>query len=62
MCSNVRGQNGIYSTTSSASASNVVGTSKPSALAVDRLITSSNLVDRWIGRSPGFSPLRMRPT
>jgi hypothetical protein len=32
----------------------------PRARAVLRLITSSNLVDRCIGRSPGFSPLRMR--
>ena len=23
----------------------------------DRLTTNSNLVGRWIGRSPGFSPL-----
>ena len=41
-CSNER----PYSITSSASASNVGGTSRPSALAVLRLITNSNLVAR----------------
>src|ERR1700757_5280781 len=49
-----------HSITLSARASSVAGTSRPSAFAVLRLIISSNLVDRWIGRSPGFSPLRMR--
>src|SRR5262249_45568485 len=49
-----------HSITSSARASSVGGISSPSALAVLALITSSNFVDRWIGRSPGFSPLRMR--
>jgi hypothetical protein len=49
-----------HSITSSARASSVGGMSMPSALAVLTLITSSNFVDRWIGRSPGFSPLRMR--
>jgi hypothetical protein len=52
---------GVYSITSSARASSAEGTSMPSALAVGKLITSSNLVGSWIGRSPGFSPLRMRP-
>ena len=33
--------------------------SRPSALAVFRLITSSNLVGCMTGRSAGFSPLRM---
>src|ERR1700745_3321658 len=51
-----------HSNTSSARASSVGGISSPSALAVLTLITSSNLVDRWIGRSPGFSPLRRRAT
>src|SRR5262245_28674303 len=51
-----------HSITSSARARSVDGTSRPSALAVLRLITSSNLVGAWIGRSPGFSPLRMRST
>ena len=38
------------------------GTSRPSALAVLRLITSSYLVGACTGRSAGFSPLRMRST
>src|SRR5262249_53098261 len=51
----------FHSITSSASASNLSGISRPSALAVLRLITSSNFVGSITGRSPGFSPLRMRP-
>jgi hypothetical protein len=51
-----------YSITSSAMASNVGGTVMPSALAVLRLITSSNLVGSRTGRSAGFSPRRMRST
>ena len=51
-----------YSITSSARASSVGGTSRPSALAVLRLITSSYLVGACTGRSAGFSPLRMRST
>src|SRR6516225_1742980 len=51
----------IHSMTSSARASSIGGTSMPSALAVAKLITSSNLVGSWTGRSPGFSPFRMRP-
>src|SRR5262249_39327271 len=54
-------QDSPYSITSSARASSVAGTSSASALAVLRLITSSNFVGSRIGRSPGFSPLRMRP-
>ena len=50
----------LYSITSSAAMSMVFGTTKPSALAVLRLITSSNLVGACSGRSAGFSPLRMR--
>src|SRR5262245_44156451 len=50
-----------HSITSLASACRVGGTSMPSDLAVLRLITSSNLVGRMIGKSPGFSPLRIRP-
>ena len=38
------------------------GTSRPSAFAVLRLITSSYLVGACTGRSAGFSPLRMRST
>src|ERR1051326_2810247 len=50
----------LYSTTSSARARSVGGMSRPSALAVLRLMTSSKVVGSWTGRSPGFSPLRMR--
>jgi hypothetical protein len=50
-----------YSITSSARASSVGGMSRPSALAVLRLIISSNLVGRRTGRSLGCSPLRIRP-
>ena len=50
-----------HSITSSARASSVGGTSRPSALAVLRLMTSSNLVACTTGRSAGFAPLRMRP-
>src|SRR5438876_11219176 len=49
-----------YSITSLARARSDGGTSRPSALAVLRLITSSYLVGAWTGRSAGFSPLRMR--
>src|SRR5262249_32315837 len=52
----------LHSMTSSVRASNEMGGSRPSALAVLRLMTSSNLVACWTGRSPGFSPLRMRST
>ena len=38
------------------------GLSRPSALAVLRLITISYLVGACTGRSAGFSPLRMRST
>ncbi len=51
----------LHSITSSARASSVGGTSMPSALAVLRLTTSSNLVGCMTGRSVGLSPLRMRP-
>jgi hypothetical protein len=51
-----------YSITSSARASSVGGTVRPSALAVLRLMTSSNLVGCITGRSLGLAPLRMRPT
>src|SRR6478736_1051933 len=46
-----------YSITSSARASSVGGTSRPSALAVIRLITRSNLVGCTTGRSAVLSPL-----
>src|SRR5262249_59337879 len=44
------------------SASSVGGTSRPSAFAVLRLITSWYLVGACTGRSAGFSPLRMQST
>src|SRR5262245_28523704 len=50
-----------HSITSSARASSVGGISRPSALAVARLMTNSNLVGCITGRSDGLAPLRMRP-
>src|SRR5437764_8509860 len=50
-----------YSITSSARIRNDCGTVRPSAVAVLRLITSSNLVGCWTGRSAGFAPLRIFP-
>src|SRR5262245_38766630 len=61
-CNNVRGQDCSYSITSSAATSNLSSTVRPSILAVEVLMTSSNLVDCTTGRSAGFAPLRMRPT
>src|SRR5580704_3350646 len=46
--------------TSSARASSMGGMVRPSARAVGRLITKSNLVDCTTGRSIGFSPFRMK--
>src|SRR5262249_23127558 len=51
-----------YSINSSARASSMGGMVMPSALAVLRLITSSNLVGAWTGKSPGFTPFRIRST
>src|SRR5262249_31526769 len=51
-----------HSITSSARAMRVGGNSRPSALAVFKLMTSSYLVGVCTGRSAGFSPLRMRST
>jgi hypothetical protein len=48
-----------YSITSSARASSVGEISRPIALAVLRLIMSSNFTGCSIGRSPGFSPLKI---
>jgi polyphosphate kinase 2 (PPK2 family) len=45
-----------HSITSSAIADTPAGTSRPSALAVLRLITNSNLVESMTGRSSGLSP------
>lgn len=51
-----------YSITSSACASTRGGIVTPSTLAVLRLITISNFVGCWTGRSPGFSPLKILST
>src|SRR5262249_46010893 len=51
-----------HSITSWAAAMSFSGTLRPSACAVLRLTTNSNLVGCWTGRSPGLSPLRMRST
>src|ERR1700693_1054813 len=51
----------IHSITSSAMASMPGGMVRPTALAVVRLMTSSNLVGCRTGMSAGFSPLRMAP-
>ena len=51
-----------HSITLSARASKASGTVTPIALAVLRLITSSNLVGCWTGRSAGLTPLRIFPT
>ena len=50
-----------HSITSSASNCMELGTVKPSAVAVLRFITSSNLAACITGKSAGFSPLRIRP-
>ena len=60
--SSVMNSRRLHSITSSARASSDGGTSRPSDLAVLRLITSSYLVGACTGRSAGFSPLRMRST
>src|SRR6516162_6331293 len=51
-----------YSITSSARATSVGGTVRPSALAVLRLTCSSNLVGCCTGRAATLAPLRMRST
>src|SRR5262245_55268306 len=50
-----------HSITSSARASKVAGISRPSALAVLRLMTKSNRVGCWMGSSPALSPSRILP-
>ena len=52
----------FYSSTSSAVASRVGGRVMPSALAVVRLMTSSNLVGCSTGMSAGLAPLRILST
>src|SRR5215475_6645567 len=51
----------LHSITSSARRGSVGGTARPNALAVLRLMISSAFVACWMGKSAGFSPLRMRP-
>src|SRR5437016_3530629 len=46
----------FHSITSSAATSRVCGTVMPSAVAVLRLMTNSNLTDCTTGKSVGFSP------
>src|SRR6476660_6948898 len=52
----------IYSITSSACASRVEGTVRPSASAALRLMTSSNLVGCSTGSSAGFAPFNILST
>jgi hypothetical protein len=52
----------VHSITSSAMASRFGGMVRPSVLAVLRLMIRPNLVGNCTGRSPGFSPRRMRST
>src|SRR5208282_2770499 len=52
----------VYSITSSARASTVAGTVRPSALAALRLTVVSYLVGACAGRSVGLAPHRMRST
>jgi hypothetical protein len=55
-------QRKLYSITSSARASSVGGTSRPSAFATIRLTTRSNLVGCSTGRSAGFAPRKILST
>ena len=55
-------QKSCYSITSSASSCIELGITTPSAFAVFRLMTRSNLLICCTGSSPGFSPCRIRPT
>ena len=50
----------LHSITSSARASSLSGICSPSAFAAFRLITKWYFVGNCTGRSPGFSPRRMR--
>src|SRR4029077_11959012 len=52
----------LHSITSSARASKVAGTSRPTTFAAVRLITSSNFVGNSTGRSPGFVPFKILST
>jgi hypothetical protein len=55
-----RSKQHLYSITSSARASSVGGTARPSILAVWALMTSSNFDACTTGKSAGLTPLRMR--
>src|SRR6516165_9467989 len=57
-----RSKKRCYSITSSAIESSPGGIVRPSALAVLRLMTNSNLVDRIIGKSAGLAPFRILAT
>jgi hypothetical protein len=57
-----RSKQQLYSITSSARVSSVGGTMMPSAFAVFKLMTSSNLVGCSTGRSAGFAPLKILST
>ena len=52
----------IHATAYIAPTATVCGDVRPRALAVLRLMTSSNFVGCSIGRSPGFAPLRILST
>jgi hypothetical protein len=52
----------VYSITSSASSCKESRTVRPRAFAVAKLITISNLIGDWTGRSATFSPRKMRST
>jgi hypothetical protein len=56
-----RSKDSRYSITSSAVASSLSGTARPSIRAVEALMTNSNLVGCTTGKSAGLAPLRMRP-
>jgi hypothetical protein len=58
LCAKSRHQR-AHSTRSSAMESTLGGIVSPSALAVVRLIVSSNFVGCWTGRSDGLAPLRI---
>jgi hypothetical protein len=57
-----RGKKDSYSITSSAVNKSFVGMVRPSALAAFKFITNSYPVGCWKGRSPGFSPRKIRST
>src|SRR4051794_22974311 len=62
ICRGVAALTRAYLITSVARASRDGGTVRPSALAVLRLITSSNLLGCRTGRSAGLVPFRILPT